>query len=51
MHFPKCKLNCIPNFPISNDNFKFDIQDKLKFKNADLLIYQPMNKNWKSEKK
>lgn len=49
-YFPQCKLNYTANFPIDNDNFKFDAETRLIFKNADLFIYQPMNQKWNSEK-
>lgn len=49
-YFPQCNIKLLANFPISNDNFKFNINQKLIFQNADLFIYNPMNKDWKSEK-
>lgn len=51
LYFPKYNIDFIWNHPIEdNDNFKFSQEDISKFKKADLFIYQPMNKEWKSQR-
>lgn len=49
-YFTSCNVNLLSNYPISNDNFKFNSDEKSIFQDADLFIYQPMNQEWKSEK-
>lgn len=50
IYFDNHNINYIANFPIDNDNYIFKKDDIQLFKNADLLIYQPMNNKYNSQK-